>query len=72
MTVGFIDKYDVAVLDPVNKAFSGVEAAWVLAFLLVLGGARGVETRPRSRLVGSATLLMWVTVGAAGRWIAFG
>jgi len=72
VTIGFIDPYDVAVLDPVNTAFSCAEAAWVLAFLLVLGGARGLETRPASRLVGCATLLMWVTVGAAGRWIAFG
>lgn len=72
VTLGFIDKYDVAVLDPVNTAFSGAEAAWVLAFLPVLWGARAAETRTLSRLVGCATLLMWVTVGAAGRWIAFG
>jgi hypothetical protein len=73
VTHGFIGPDDIAVLDPVNTAFSAAEAAWVLAFLLVLGCvARGTGTSPAARFVGCATLLIWITVAAAGRWIAFG
>jgi hypothetical protein len=31
----------------------------------------GLETSKRSRLVGSASLLLWFVVAAAGRWIGF-
>ena len=72
VTHAFIDPDDFAALDPVNTAFTCVEAAWILAFLARLVAVRKQGTGRASRLVGSVTLLIWVTVAVAGRWIAFG
>ena len=72
VTHAFIGPDDFAALDPVNTAFTCVEAAWILAFLARLVAVRKQGTGRASRLVGSVTLLIWVTVAVAGRWIAFG
>jgi hypothetical protein len=62
-----------ALLDPVNKGFTATEMMWVLAFaaIRILGPAGKSDMAPLTRLAAYASLLMWVTVGAAGRWIAF-
>jgi hypothetical protein len=70
-THGFIDAEDLARLDPVNKAFAWIFGLYVLGFALLPVLRRTRESRPAAALVGYAGILMWVSVAAAGRWIAF-
>jgi len=59
-------------LDPTNKAFACVFAAWILGFAAYqLFGARAAENRPLARAIGYVSILVWVLAAAAGRWIAF-
>jgi hypothetical protein len=55
----------------VNKGFMVVSAAWVFAAVLlnILGKDRKADSTALTRLIGYATILVWVTVGAGGRWI---
>lgn len=64
---------DYARLDPVNIAFGWVFAAWIfgLAGFQLFAASRGPEGGPLSKTIGYATILVWVTAAAAGRWIAF-
>ncbi|WP_374473032.1 DUF6644 family protein [Phenylobacterium sp.] len=64
---------DYARLDPVNIAFAWIFSAWIFgaaAFQLVAGGRDG-EGGTLARVIGYATILVWVVAAAAGRWIAF-
>jgi hypothetical protein len=65
---------DIARLDPANKGFTWAEAAWIAGFagLHTVRGFRAPPTPRLAKLIGFCALLMWVTVAAAGRWIAFG
>ena len=64
---------DIAHLDPVNKAFTWLYGLWILG----AGAARLLMTRREERqgayvqLIAWSGILVWVTGGAAGRWIAF-
>jgi hypothetical protein len=55
----------------VNKGFMMVSAAWILAAVLlnIFGKGARADSNALSRLIGYATILVWVTVGAGGRWI---
>lgn len=66
---------DLAHADPANVALAWVMAAWI-------AGAAASEGLSRFRqgptavgwlpgIIGGATILVWVTAAAAGRWIAF-
>jgi hypothetical protein len=65
------DQYDR--LDPVNIAFAWVFAGWIVGW--ALAQMLVVRSPPAAgwlgRAAGYATILIWVTGGAAGRWIAF-
>ncbi len=54
-----------------NKLFMYITGAWVLALSLVniYGKSAVAGTTNFGRMVGYATILVWVTVGAGGRWI---
>jgi hypothetical protein len=71
-THAFIHFEDLERLDPVNKGFGWALAVWIAGCALwsVFRG-RSDEARPASQLVGYTGILMWVSVAAAGRWIAF-
>ena len=64
---------DIAHLDPVNKLFTWLYALWIVG----AGVVRLFLTRREERqgayvqLIAWSTILVWVTGGAAGRWIAF-
>jgi hypothetical protein len=64
---------DYAHLTPVNKAFAGVFAAWIVgaALFQLFRAGRGEEGGPLTKIIGYATILVWVMGAAAGRWIAF-
>lgn len=64
---------DYARLNPVNIAFAWVFAAWILGSALaqLFSAGRGEDGGPLTKLIGYATILVWVTAAAAGRWIAF-
>lgn len=64
---------DLDHLDPVNKVFTWLYAIWISGAGLVqlYAAGRGREGGPLTRLIGYATILVWVTGAAAGRWIAF-
>jgi hypothetical protein len=55
----------------VNKVFMWIAGVFVfgMAALHVLGRGARPDTTALSRLVGYAAILIWVTVGAGGRWI---
>jgi hypothetical protein len=60
-------------LDPVNIAFAWVFTAWIFgtaAFQLFTAG-RSPDSGPLTKVIGYATILVWVVAAAAGRWIAF-
>ena len=66
------------VTDPFSERFMTVNKVWMWACglgLLAFLGARvlwpGQDPTRVSRLVGYATILAWVTVGAGGRWIGY-
>jgi hypothetical protein len=60
-------------LDPANIAFAWVFVAWIFGvagFQLLIAG-REPDGGPLTKVIGYATILVWVVAGAAGRWIAF-
>jgi len=63
---------DIATLDPRNKLFGWIFAAWIggMGFLQVFTSSRE-SGGPMTKLIGYSTILVWVTAAAAGRWIAF-
>jgi hypothetical protein len=54
-----------------NKVFMVISAAWVLAAMLlnIFGRDGRTDSTAMAKLIGYATILVWVTVGAGGRWI---
>ncbi|HEX4712754.1 DUF6644 family protein [Phenylobacterium sp.] len=64
---------DYAHLTPVNKAFAGTFTAWIVgtALFQLFRAGRGDEGGPLTKVIGYATILVWVMGAAAGRWIAF-
>jgi hypothetical protein len=64
---------DYAHLTPVNKAFAGIFSAWIVgaALFQLFRAGRGEEGGPLTKIIGYATILVWVMGAAAGRWIAF-
>lgn len=74
VTTHFIIKPDdYAGLDPANKAFFGAFAVWILscAAVQILSAGKGENGGPATRALAYASILVWVTAAAAGRWIAF-
>lgn len=66
------DPYDIERLDPANIWFTRAEGLWVILFAAYqIFGAKAPDSPRLTRLVGYSTLLVWVTVAAAGRWIAY-
>jgi hypothetical protein len=64
---------DYARLDPTHKGFFLAFAAWILgaAAVQIVTAGRGSAGGPGIKAIAYATLLVWVTTAAAGRWIAF-
>ena len=64
---------DIAHLDPVNKVFTWLYAVWILGVAAVRLFLTRREERQGAyvQLIAWSTILVWVTGGAAGRWIAF-
>ena len=64
---------DIAHLDPVNKVFTWLFSLWIVGLGLVqlFRAGQGREGGPLTKLIGYATILVWITGAAAGRWIAF-
>lgn len=64
---------DYARLDPANKVFFVVFAAWILgaAAVQLVSAGRGQNGGPFTKAMAYAAILVWVTTAAAGRWIAF-
>ena len=60
-------------LTPVNIASAWIFASWIAGTALVQLVRAGATPLggPLTKLVGYATILVWVTAAAAGRWIAF-
>ena len=69
----FIGPDDLARSDPANVALAWVMALWIAgaALLQAWRGLQGAQAGAMTRVTGYATILIWVTAGAAGRWIAF-
>ncbi len=69
----FIPAGDLAHADPANVALGWIMALWVTG--CATGSLLGERQRNRDQLVsavmGYASILIWVTAAAAGRWIAF-
>jgi hypothetical protein len=66
--------------DPFSEIYMSVNRAWMWGaglFVLAMAGLNILGWKARegsttlSRLVGYTTILVWVTVGAGGRWIAY-
>jgi hypothetical protein len=56
----------------VNIAFGWVFAAWIFGLAGVqLFTGRGEAEGALAKVIGYATILVWVIAAAAGRWIAF-
>lgn len=64
---------DFTRLDPANKTFAWIFAAWILgmAGVQLVRGGRGEPIGVGARTFAYAALLVWVMTAAAGRWIAF-
>jgi len=64
---------DFTRLDPANKVFFAVFAAWILgaAAVQLVSAGRGQNGGPFTKAMAYAAILVWVTTAAAGRWIAF-
>lgn len=64
---------DYARLDPTHKGFFLAFAAWILgaAAVQIVSAGRGSAGGWGVKAMAYATLLVWVTTAAAGRWIAF-
>ena len=68
-----VPEFDLTKLDPINVGFAWAISAWTLGAALfqmfVVDRVNG--SSPVTKLVGYASILVWVTAAAAGRWIAF-
>jgi uncharacterized protein DUF6644 len=64
---------DPADLDPINVSFAVIIPAWIVGTALVqfFRAGQGEEGGPLTKIIGCATILVWLTSAAAGRWIAF-
>lgn len=64
---------DFARLDPANKVFFLIFAAWILgaAAVQLVSAGRGPNGGAFTKAMAYAAILVWVTTAAAGRWIAF-
>ena len=64
---------DLAKSDPANLSIAWLSFAWIFgtAAFHAARGWRAPESGALTKVVGYATILVWVTAGAAGRWIAF-
>lgn len=73
ITHAMIQPDDLAKLDPVNKIFFVLFSLWIFGAAAVQLFARGTDrdSGPLARLIGYATILVWIAGAAAGRWIAF-
>jgi len=72
ITHAMIQPDDLGRLDPVNKAFFVLFTLWIAGSAAAqLFAGRGADGGAMRRLIGYATILVWVTGAAAGRWIAF-
>lgn len=56
-----------------NQWFTRAEALWIVGFggYQIFGYRNELAGGPLTRIIGFSSLLVWVTVAAAGRWIAF-
>jgi len=59
--------------DPISVSFAVIIPAWIVATALVqfFRAGPGEEGGPLTKIIGCATILVWLTSAAAGRWIAF-
>jgi len=73
ITHSIIPADDLARLDPANKVYACLLALWISgnAIRNVMRPVAGEAADRMSSLVGYASILVWVTAAAAGRWIAF-
>ncbi|OYU71141.1 MAG: hypothetical protein CFE28_14745 [Alphaproteobacteria bacterium PA2] len=73
VTHGPIPADDLARLDPFNKTYAVALALWIAgnAGREVFRPQGGGDEARLAKLVGYASILVWVTAAAAGRWIAF-
>lgn len=73
ITHSIIPADDLSRLDPFNKLYAVALAVWIVgnAGGEILSPARGQAVDRVAKLVGYASILVWVTAAAAGRWIAF-
>ena len=73
ITHSIIPADDLARLDPFNKVYAWTLALWISgnAGREVLDPGSAPSSGRISKLVGYASILVWVTAAAAGRWIAF-
>jgi len=60
-------------LDPISLSFAILISAWIVGTALVqfFRAGPGEEGGPLTKIIGCATILVWLTSAAAGRWIAF-
>jgi hypothetical protein len=73
VTHGPIPSDDLARLDPFNKVYTLALSLWIFgnAGREVFRPEGGGDEARLAKLVGYASILVWVTAAAAGRWIAF-
>ncbi|WP_309092612.1 DUF6644 family protein [Phenylobacterium sp.] len=74
VTTHFVIKPDdFTRLDPANKVFFAIFAAWILgaAAVQLISAGRGQHGGAFTKATAYAAILVWVTTAAAGRWIAF-
>jgi hypothetical protein len=64
---------DRADVDPIDLSFAVIIPAWIVGTALVqfFRTGQGEEGGPLTKIIGCATILVWLTSAAAGRWIAF-
>ena len=69
----FIAPDDLKHSDPTNVVLACLLGAWVLGFAAWRGARslRGAAPGGLTQVIGYASILVWVTAAAAGRWIAF-
>lgn len=60
-------------LDPINEVFAVAFAVWIVgcALIQLFRAGREPQSGPLTKIIGYATILVWITAAAAGRWIAF-
>jgi hypothetical protein len=60
-------------VDPIDVGFSIIIPAWIVGTALAqfFRAGHGEEGGPLTKIIGCATILVWLTSAAAGRWIAF-